>query len=370
MISTHEGNTGAIGKLDAALGLSFDFSDPAGTDADQLLADVELVALGTEGLTSFFHRVKLPDDAFGGETRLTAGGPEPTYLKPFTANSPLITIDGTSPLINTAEATIEQDGLDMTIEGRLTLQGVLNVAIAAVDPLAGIDHAQAVVTLVDPVTSVTVATAVQTGTEPVLVGGEIYTRYDFEIEVNAETPNGIYHVTFTVTDRSGNVASEVLGAIEINRNEVEVTVQLEGLVSGPVTREVVFVLTDAGGNVLETRTESLTFVGGLGTLTLAAVSAGAQHLSAKAAWNLRRRLALEFDGTGQAAVSFTNAARLLGGDLTGGNTIGTIDFAILRNYFNRNDPEALVADITGSGTVGTIDYAILRTNFNLAGDPP
>jgi len=370
VISTHEGNTGAIGKLDAALGLSFDFADPAGTNADQVFADVELVALGTEGLTSFFHRVKLPDDAFGGEARLTTGGPEPTYLKPFTANSPLITIDGTPPLIDAAGATVEQGGVDMTIEGRLTVQGVLNIAIAAVDELAGIEYAQAVVTLVDPVTSVIVATAVQTGTEPVLVGGTVYTRFDFEIAVNAETPNGIHQVTFTVTDRSGNVASEVLGAIEVNKNEVAVTVQLEGLVPGPVTRDVVFVLTSADGSVLETRTTSLTFVGGLGTLTLAGVPAGAERLSAKAAWNLRRRLDLDLGPDGQAAASFTNAARLLGGDLTGGNTIGTIDFAILRNYFNRNDPEALVADITGSGTVGTIDYAILRTNFNLAGDPP
>lgn len=369
-IVSFNGTNGAIGKLDAALGLSFDFSDPAGTDADQTFADVELAALTTEGQTVFFHRVKRAEDTFGGETRLTTGGPNPAYLTPFTVNSAMITIDGTPPVVDSAGATVEQGGVDMTLEGNLTVAGVLTVTVAAHDGLAGLAEGTAAVTLTDPDDSTVIGAGVLTGTDAVDVGGVTFTEFAFDVTLTTEMPNGVFHVAFAIADRSGNLAQEVLGAIEINRNAVEATVQLEGLVAGPVTRDVTFTFTAADGSVLETRTETLTFASGQASVTLTAAPADAARLSAKTAWNLRRRVDLDFDAQGQATAGFTGDTRLLGGDLTGSNTVGTMDFAILRNFFNRNDPEALVADITGSGSVGTIDFAVLRTNFNLAGDPP
>jgi hypothetical protein len=100
-------NSGVIGKLDAAIGLSFDFSDPGGTAAAQTIADVALQGQGLEGETVFFHRVKLAGDSFGGDTRLTSGGGAATpfvHVSPFTANSGLITTDGSLPVINVASA--------------------------------------------------------------------------------------------------------------------------------------------------------------------------------------------------------------------------------------------------------------------------
>jgi hypothetical protein len=88
LINSVEDDGTAIGKLDAAIGLSFEFNNPVpgdpdeqvgsdGTDADQTIGDVELLAGLDEGETLFFHRVKLATDVFGGETRLTTGGAFP-----------------------------------------------------------------------------------------------------------------------------------------------------------------------------------------------------------------------------------------------------------------------------------------------------
>jgi hypothetical protein len=196
-----------------------------------------------------------------------------------------------------------------------------------------------------------------------------YTGFLFEVPVLASTPNGLYDVVADVLDRSGNETSTVLGVIEINTTSVEVSVELQGLVAGPLFRDVTFVLTDGTGAVLESRTISIEFTNGVGTTTLADLPAGSAQLSAKTDWNLRRRLPLGFNANGQATLSFTGADELPGGDLNGDNGVGTGDFGILRFYFNQVGGAALQADITGSGIVGTGDFGILRFNFNTTGDP-
>lgn len=356
-----------IGKIDAAVGVSFNLADPLGTDADGPLGEVLLEANpSVEGTTVFFQRVKLPTDTFGGETRFTTGGTSPAYLKPFTANSPSIFIDGTPPVIADIVdfSAVFQDGEDMTLAGNVTLRGDLLITAAAYDAFVGIEDAAAVVTLVGPATY----TATRTGTSLIDIGGVDYTVYDFVFSVDGTVENGTYDAVFTVMDRSGNVSSEILGTIEINKSQVFSTVQLQGLVSGPVTRDVVFAFTDINGNLLESRTETLDFLGGTASVLLEAVPPAAVRISAKTAWNLRRRLDLAFTD-GEAPAAFTGADQLRGGDLSGNNIVGTIDFAILRNFFNQVGGPALQADITGSGFVGTIDFAILRENFNQIGDP-
>ncbi len=359
----------AIGKLDAAVGLTFSHPGEEGTDADQLIADVKLEAGPDEGQTRVFHRVKLSDDTFGGETRLTTGSPTFSWLTPFTVNTGFITIDGTPPLIADVNdySSVTQFGDDMTDPSAVVIQGTLVITAAAFDELAGIEDVSAVVTLEGPA----LYSASQTGTAagPV-INGDGYTEYAFEYEVAAATENGIYDVVFTVTDRSGNQTSTSLGQILINKFQVEAAVQLQGLVPGPITREVTFVFTDMAETVLETRVKSVEFTSGVGTVLLTDVDTAGYRVSAKANWNLRRRLDLGFDSEGQALVEFTGANQLPGGDLNGSNVIGTADYGILLFYFNQTGGAALQADITGSGNVGTADFGILRNNFNTVGDSP
>jgi hypothetical protein len=363
---------GDLGKLDAAIGLSFDFADPSGTDADQVIGDVELAAKTDSGdtVSQFFHRVKFESDTFGGETRLTTGGPSPTFLTPFTANSGFITIDGTDPLIDAAGATIEQAGADMSLEGAITVQGDVVIVASAFDALAGIEDAKAVLTLVgtsgdaDGTTYTATQTAVEAGPN---IAGDDYTEYTFVYEVIPATLNGTYNVIFTVTDRSGNQTVEALGAIEINKNQLNVTIELQGLVAAPVTRDVTFVFTNASEAVIETRTVPVVFTSGSGTVTFNDVHADTFRLSAKAATHLRVRHDAALDGDGQATVAFTNITgkRLRGGDLNGDNVVNMLDYSILRfNWFTAN----MVADITGSGSTQLPDYNVLKANFYTIGD--
>jgi hypothetical protein len=368
-IVTQTDASGFIGKLNTALGLGFAFADPAGTSADQLIAGVDFTAASEEGETTFFHRVKQSGDSFGGDTRLTTGGPAPAYLTPFTLNSGIITIDGTAPLIETdpLQVSILQDSVDMTLTGNITGAGTLEVAFSAFDALSGINDAGAEVSLVEQANpgNILGGTFISAGPSSI----PDYTAFLFEVDVPSATPNGLYDVVALARDRSGNEFSATIGVVEIETFQVSATVQLQGLVAGPITREVTFVFTDTLGNVLETRLESLIFTNGIGTVTLTDVDPAAVSLSAKADWNLRKRLPIVYGVTGQAAIDFTGASQLPGGDLSGDNIVGTIDFAILQFYFNQAGGAALQADITGSGFVGTIDFAILNFNFNTLGDP-
>ena len=358
-----------IGLIDSALGYTLTIENPSeGSSDDQTIATVALTAGTTEGETLFFHRVKLASDVFEGETRLTVGGSTPSFLTPFTSNSAMITIDGTDPLIAdpATNATIEQFAADVNTDTTLaavTIQGDVDITASAFDALAGIEDAKAVVTLVGPTTY----TATQTGTlAGPNIGGDDYTTYSFTYTVDETTLNGTYDVVFTVTDRSGNQTVETLGSILINKNQVEVNIELEGLAAGPLTRDVVLVFTNAGGSVIETRTEAVEFTGGVGSVTLADVDGASVRLSAKTAWNLRNRLDIGLDVNGQALVEFTGAEELRGGDLNGDNVVNTLDYSILRFYWFTTNA---VADITGDGAVNVTDFNILKGNFYSAGDP-
>lgn len=363
-------SSAVIGKIDAALGLSFTFSDPAGTQSDQMVADVELKAQPeVEGQTVFFQRVKLAEDTFAGDIRLTTGGPLPGSLTPFTSNSGTITIDGTVPVIAEVadHSTITQSTEDVNINtapGAITIQGAVVIVASAFDALAGIEDASAVVTLVGP--EIYTATQTAVGEGPT-IDDDFYTEYTFVYDVVPATLNGTYDVVFTVTDRSGNETVRTLGTIVINKNAIAVTVELEGLETGAV-RDVVFVFTDALQAVIETRTERIEFSNGVGGVVFTDVDGDTVRLSAKTDWNLRRRLDVAFDDDGQATVAFTTAAdkQLLGGDLNNDNTVNMLDFAILRYYWMTTEA---AADITASGTVGMTDYNILQANFYQSGDP-
>lgn len=371
-IFTEEDQTNVIGRFNAAFALDFDFPDPEGTNTDQAVADLGLQAkLTAEGTTQVFHRVKLPADTIEA-SRLAKGGVTPGYLTPFTSNTGSIVVDGTDPLVNSllSGASIEQDGQDMT--QFVTVQGILEVSASAFDELAGIDTADladTVVTLVGPATYT--ATRVSVGAGP-NIGGNDYTTFGFEYEVTSTTLNGDYDVVFTVTDRSGNVTAATLGEITINKNEVTATVELEGLVAGNVTRQVDFVFTQANNAVIETRSRTVTFTNGVAEVNFTDVNGTTAFLSAKTATHLRERTAVTFDGNGQAAVAYTGAGELQGGDFNGDNIVNLLDYSILRFYWLKQvsiDPLAAAAEITGDGSVNLTDYQILQSNFYQQGDP-
>ncbi len=148
--------------------------------------------------------------------------------------------------------------------------------------------------------------------------------------------------------------------------EIQVKVELQGAVEEAFERDVYFVAADAGGAILNSWTETLTFSDGIGETTLFEASEDMAFLSAKTKWTLRRRIACEPDEEGQAEAAFTEDAELRGGDLNGDNQVDMLDFGMLRyHWYTENE----AADITGNGKTGMPDYNILQSNWYVTGDP-
>jgi hypothetical protein len=184
------------------------------------------------------------------------------------------------------------------------------------------------------------------------------------VTVTAASPNGIYDVMAAVMDRSGN-SFELSGTLEVQKNQVEVTVAVDQAAGNTFNRVVTFTATDVSGAVLKSWTPTVSFVGGVGSVTLHEAPDGMVRLSAKTAWNLRVRLDCQADKFGQSAAAFTGVDTLPGGDLNGDNRVNMMDYTVQRRYWNTPNP---VADVDGSGTVGQSDYLILKTNWYTLGD--
>ena len=104
------------------------------------------------------------------------------------------------------------------------------------------------------------------------------------------------------------------------------------------------------------------------------------HISAKTAWNLRRRQAVTFTA-GAATVNFTTAANnLKGGDIvtaSGGNITNTDNavtssdyLLLLGNYLQAaGTPDIGRADVDGDGAITASDYLLLLGNYLTTGDP-
>ena len=363
---------GAYGKIDTAIGLDFAYPDPEGTSSDSTVAAIALQTRALEGVTQVYFRPRLPDDHPLVGNRLTGFKGVATFVfQPFTLNTGYITVDGTDPLIDNFTATQTQEGgaVDVFGAGAIAHQGTVAFTVDATDALAGIDDADVILTLTlqsDPGVTLTAALAGKTTVE---VGGVSWTRYTFTTEIVAATRNGTYDAAVKVLDRSGNVSDELVGAFTVQKNQVSVTVELQGGAAGPFTRDVVFTATDAGGGVLKTWTRSVEFTSGLGATTLLEAPDGMARLSAKTAWNLRTRLACAADGNGQAVADFTGASLLRGGDLDGNNQVDMRDYAILRYDWYSTVPEQIFrSDITGNEAIDLLDYNVLKANWYTLGD--
>jgi hypothetical protein len=356
-----------LGKIDTAIGFGFAIGSPDGTLDDHVICELAFTAGIQEGLTTAFFRPKDGSDSPFIDTRLTAStGGTPFYLEhPFTANAPVLTIDGTPPTIDPG-ATASQDRgsgpIDVFQAGVLTGTGTVVATIDVLDELAGLAAGGVGAVLSGPVA----VPGILTGTTGVTLGGEEYVRHFFEFPIALTTPNGTYDLVVTATDRSGNSSTATPGTLEVGHLTATIEVATQGLVATPLTRDVTLVATDAGGAVLATTTVPVDFLGGIGTAVWAGLPNGTAFLSAKTAWTLRRRLPCAFDPAHQALVSFTAAATLPGGDLNGNNLVNLADYNILNaNWFTA----AAEADITGNGQVNLVDYNILNGNWFTVGDP-
>ena len=373
---------GSFGLVDSALGLKLTnpITNPDGISADAQIAKVNFSA-GAPGLTVGFFRVQNdgnfnPDGSLVKDTRLTRStAGMPSLLTTFTANTGELVIDNEAPAIavssvnglqTQANSVSPVDVLDPTLPGPVSPNYVfrngspLVLTFTATDAgLAGLDAPDATADLA--LTASNGTTSLAYGVSAAEVAGVV--TYTVTLAVPSNATTGSYAVSATVRDRSGNVSPLTeLGSFRI-ANEVLAAVELQGYAGG--TREVVFTATDAAGTALTSWTKNVVFTGSVGTVPLQAVPAYTAAISAKTAWNLRRKLPVAFSSEGVGAVSLTGAKQLPGGDLTGDNVVNTLDYSLLRYHWMSADA---VADITGDAAVGTGDYNLLKANFYTIGD--
>jgi len=357
-----------FGKVDSAVGLGFGHEDPNGTLNDYVIGDFLFDTQPVEGRAVVFFREPTALDSPQIRTRLTTSdGGVPSYLEhPFTRNSGTLVIDGTDPEIEPSTASVTQDqgagAVDILAVGVHTRIGEVDIVFDAYDALAGVDPSAVTLVLDGP----QLFAATLAGHSFVTLSGLDYTRYEFGFTVDSTTPDGDYDVIAIVTDRSGNTTQLLLGTLEIAKWIATVNVQSQGLTSAPITRTVVFVMTDPLSQVLELRSVPVDFLGGAGSTVLSGVPEGTAFISAKTQWTLRRRQPCVFDSAGDAVVAFTGASLLRGGDLNGDNIINLVDYNILNgNWFTTS----AAADISGDGVVNVFDYNVLNSNWFTLGDP-
>ena len=379
---------GAYGLVDSSLGMLL----AGGNNTAGTIAHVDFTAGSTQGRTVGFFRVQTdgafnPDGTLVKDTRLT--GPQNTgypLVSAFTANTGELVIDNQAPTIleSSANATQVQvnsllavDVLDATPatppgyvfrneDGSTGVGKPVIMTFTATDAGdAGLDAPDATADLVLTASNDGGLTSLA---YTVAASGTTTVTYTVTFTVPLTATNGIYDVSATVRDRSGNVSALAdLGSFQI-ANEVLAAVQLQGF--DATSRVVTFAAT---GGTLKTWTKTVTLTpggsGATGSVPLEDVPAGTTAISAKTAWNLRSNLGVTINGVGVGAVALTGTDMLPGGDLNGDNVANTRDYAVLRYYWGLNTPEALTAaDIDGNGQVTTDDYDMLNYNFYAIGD--
>jgi hypothetical protein len=186
-------------------------------------------------------------------------------------------------------------------------------------------------------------------------------HYTWSVD-DATTVQGTWHATVTAMDNVGNAATSAF-MLCVDKAQITGQVELESFVGA--NRVVTFTAT--GGTSTKTWDLPLNFSGGVATYTLTEVPSGTTGISAKTAWNLRRKLAVTLDSDGQGTANFTASNELRGGDLNGDNIVNLLDYSILQGNWHTTNA---AADIDGSGSVGTLDYSILKNNWRTQGDAP
>lgn len=345
------------GQIDKSIGV--DMTAPLeGTTDDAAVLSLDFTTTDEEGVTKVFFRVGADGDIPADTRLVSAPAGLPEYLSPFTVNSGYITIDGTDPVSDIFLGVEDQSGtiMDVFDPAVLTEQGTVYISMSATDELSGLNAENAVLTLTHQVSGATLASSmISTHT-----AGEMAATCNWAVVIGPAVENGIYDVEAVVADRSGNTVTNT-ATIEVNKTTLEITVELIDAVAVPFDRDVTFVMTDAGNAVIDTWTETVSFVNTTGTVSLTQLPDGVAAVSADTDWTLRTKMDVTYDANDQGTVELP----LLGGDLNNDNLVDMLDFARLRYFWMQMAPQA---DVNGDGAVNAADYGILRANWYVAGD--
>jgi len=355
-------STGVPGEIDTAIGVNA--NGAVGTQDDGTVAIITLTSrTGVEGVTQMVFRPDAdPDPGLVESTYLSDMAAQPVW--PAKVNSANIYIDGTAPIIGTITATQDQpwgggDDVDVKDCANTAYQGTVNITVDASDALAGLDG-QPTVELTSPILATVSATYVDESPEG---------TFNYTWVVGTTTENGTWEVKVTAKDKAGHQVESFFD-ICVNKNLVTGQVELEAFVGA--SRPVTFVAT--GGTATKSWTLTLGFAAGVASYALTDVPDGTTGISAKAAWNLREKLAVmladgqataDFLSDGTAGWSDSTDHYLRGGDLNGSNSINVLDYSILKVKWLTADPQA---DVDGNGVVNTDDYNLMKRNWFKVGD--
>ncbi len=348
---------GVYGLIDKSIGV--DMTAPQdGTTNDATALSIGFTATAEEGVTKVFFRVAADGDV-PADTRLTSA-PDgmPVYVSPFTANSGYITVDGTAPLSDLFLGIEDQSGtvVDVFDSAAVTEQGTVYIRMGFTDELSGLDISNAVMTIAHQESGSLIDAAFISSQ----TGGELATTCNWAVVIGPAVENGIYDVTAVLADRSGNTVTNV-STLEVNKTQIDVEAELVDVSTNAFSRDVLVVLTDADGTVIDYRTQTASFVNQTGTVTVTKVPDGVAAVSVDTDWTLRTKADVVYDADGQSAVSVS----LLGGDLNNDNLVDMLDFARLRYFWMQATTEA---DVDGDGAVNSVDYSILRSNWYVSGN--
>jgi len=166
---------------------------------------------------------------------------------------------------------------------------------------------------------------------------------------------------FDATTPGWGESTFATATLEVNKTTLGIEVELVGAVTDAFDRDVLIVMTDAGGAVIDSFVDTVSFLSQTGTVSLTQVPDGVAAVSADTDWTLRTKQDVIYDGNGQGTV----ALPLFGGDLNHDNLVDMLDFTRLRYFWMQPTTEA---DIDGDGAVNSVDYGILRSNWYLSGN--
>jgi len=344
--------SGVAGEIDTAIGIDIN-ATTTGTDADNTIAIITLAAQENEGISQVVFR---PDVSDVESTMLADMNAQPVY--PITIDSRDIVVDGTDPTVENLTAT--QVSCDVLNCIGTTVQGIVDIAVDACDALAG---------LAEPPT-VTVTQGV-TALSVMYVGESPAGTFSYTVEIESTTANSTWVIEAIATDKAGNVGS-TMGMLCVNKNTVTGTVAFDTLSYSyyGVTRDVVFVATDALGTVLTSWTVPVDFansaMAAAGDYVLTAVPDEIAGLSVKTGWALRHKQGLTLGLNGQATLDFVGSELLHSGDVTNSNMINLLDYSVLRVNWLTDD---YTADINGDGGVNLLDYSLMKWHWFETGAP-